>query len=101
MVARSPVIQELTSEPGDDEMDDFDHLKYDFGEELDAFETKSSFYATAVLPEGNPGLTIEGLGRFGVALSQPEVRRIISKCRHAPFGKGSDTIVDTAVRNTW
>jgi hypothetical protein len=26
---------------------------------------------------------------------------MIDKAHHAPYGKGSETLVDTAVRNTW
>ena len=34
-------------------------------------------------------------------LSEAEVRRIINSSRQAPFGKGTETVVDTTVRNTW
>lgn len=34
-------------------------------------------------------------------LSQPEAKRIITKCRQAPFGKGERTVVDKEVRDTW
>ena len=34
-------------------------------------------------------------------LDESRARQLIEKARQAPFGKGSATIVDTAVRNTW
>lgn len=49
----------------------------------------------------NPGLHIEGLGRIGLPISSPECQRMITMARKAPFGKGSETIVDQSVRKTW
>jgi len=60
-----------------------------------------SFTTSGRCDEISPGLTIDGLGTFGHPLSEAEIRRIIDTSRQAPFGKGSDTIVDTSVRNTW
>lgn len=51
--------------------------------------------------DGNLGLTMDGLGQFGMPLSEPEILRIITACKQAPFGKGSEIIVDTSVRNIW
>ncbi|MCJ1401326.1 hypothetical protein MMC11_004538 [Xylographa trunciseda] len=49
----------------------------------------------------NPGLSIEGLGGIGLPLTANDAHRIIAICHQAPFGKGCETIVDTAVRKTW
>jgi len=68
---------------------------------LESVDSEGSFATSGRCEDINPGLMIEGLGRFGVPLSQDEVRRIIDSSHQAPFGKGSETIVDTAVRNTW
>ncbi|KAK5121267.1 hypothetical protein LTR85_005433 [Meristemomyces frigidus] len=68
---------------------------------LDAVDHNGSFAATGVSDLLNPGLQISGLGQIGLPLSQPEVKRIIECSRQAPFGKGSETIVDTSVRNCW
>lgn len=51
--------------------------------------------------DGNLGLTMDGLGQFGMPLSEPEILRIITACKQAPFGKGSEILVDTSVRNIW
>ena len=48
----------------------------------------------------NPGLDIHGLGMIGLPLSEREAVELSKVCYQAPFGKGSETIVDTTVRNT-
>lgn len=68
---------------------------------FDAIEGRGSFAAQGILQDGNPGLEIEKLGSFGLPLAQSEISRIIESSRRAPFGKGSETIVDTSVRRTW
>ena len=45
-----------------------------------------------------PGLEVEGLGTVGLPLSKGQARALIRKCRQAPYGKGTQTLVDTNVR---
>ncbi|TEB31947.1 hypothetical protein FA13DRAFT_1813724 [Coprinellus micaceus] len=49
----------------------------------------------------NPGLYIHGLGLIGLPLNERDAQLIISKAAQAPFGKGSETVIDTTVRDTW
>ena len=49
----------------------------------------------------NPGLNVHGLGIIGLPLSTRDAVELGKFCHQAPFGKGSETIVDTTVRNTW
>ena len=49
----------------------------------------------------NPGLNVRGLGVIGLPLSEREAVELGKACHQAPFGKGSETIIDTTVRNTW
>ncbi|KAL9086906.1 MAG: hypothetical protein Q9165_006912 [Trypethelium subeluteriae] len=60
-------------------------------------------FATSIIPqqEVDPGLTIEDVGTIGLPLSEREASLVIDASRKAPFGKGSDTIVDETVRRTW
>ena len=48
-----------------------------------------------------PGLEIKPLGTIGLPLSKPQTRELIEVCRQAPYGKGTDTVVDTEVRKVW
>jgi hypothetical protein len=64
-------------------------------------EKKASFSAKGSIGEVNPGLQVESIGNIGIPISDHDAKRIIAVSRQAPFGKGSDTIVDTSVRKTW
>ena len=63
---------------------------------------KGDFAKAGTLPSAiNPGLNVRGLGIIGLPLSEREAVELGKTCHQAPFGKGSETIVDTTVRNTW
>ncbi|KAL8754296.1 MAG: hypothetical protein Q9199_004440 [Rusavskia elegans] len=49
----------------------------------------------------NPGLVVHGLGTIRLPLSEREAVELKKACHQAPFGKGSETLVDTKVRDTW
>jgi hypothetical protein len=48
-----------------------------------------------------PGLKVRGLGEIGLPLTKTQARELIKLCRQAPFGKGTETVVDTSVRRSW
>lgn len=49
-----------------------------------------------------PVLRVDGVeGVVGLPLGRASAKEIIEKCSQAPYGRGEETIVDTAVRNTW
>ncbi len=48
-----------------------------------------------------PGLDVEGIGKVGLPLSKSQARALIRQCRQAPYGKGTQTLVDTDVRRVW
>ncbi len=48
-----------------------------------------------------PGLEVRGLGPIGLPLTKTQARELIKVCRQAPFGKGTETVVDTSVRRSW
>lgn len=60
-----------------------------------------SFATSGFLPAINPGLSIDGLGKVGLPLSDRDAVELCRICHQAPFGKGSETFVDTSVRKTW
>ncbi|MHB8898585.1 MAG: 2OG-Fe(II) oxygenase family protein [Thermoguttaceae bacterium] len=47
------------------------------------------------------GLEVPGLGPIGLPLTKTQARELIKVCRQAPFGKGTETVVDTSVRRSW
>ena len=60
-----------------------------------------SFAASGFLPAINPGLSIAGLGKVGLPLSDRDAVEVCRICHQSPFGKGTETFVDTSVRKTW
>ncbi|KAH6637321.1 hypothetical protein F5144DRAFT_487807 [Chaetomium tenue] len=72
---------------------------------LGDIEHPGSFAGFGALPTADfadqLGLYVDGIGNIDVPLQEEQARQLIAQCRQAPFGKGSKTIVDTSVRNTW
>ncbi len=48
-----------------------------------------------------PGMQVEGLGDIGFPITPSQAKALIGIARQAPFGRGSKTVTDTSVRNTW
>jgi hypothetical protein len=48
-----------------------------------------------------PGLVVEGLGTLRLPLGETQARELIGRCQQAPYGKGTQTLVDTTVRRVW
>ena len=49
-----------------------------------------------------PALRVHGVDELvGLPISTSQAKAIIEQCSQAPYGRGEETIVDTAVRNTW
>jgi hypothetical protein len=44
---------------------------------------------------------IDGLGQLALPLTPAKAEALKSVCEQAPFGRGTSTVVDTSVRNTW
>jgi len=53
------------------------------------------------LPLTMPGLVVEGLGMLRLPLGESQAQELVARCRQAPYGKGTETLVDTAVRCVW
>lgn len=49
----------------------------------------------------NPGLEIEGVGVVGLPMSSRDIEAVKQASHQAPFGKGSETVVNESVRKTW
>ncbi|KAK1752875.1 hypothetical protein QBC47DRAFT_387288 [Echria macrotheca] len=76
-------------------------LHKDLFKALGAIEAAGSFAGFAKLPDMQPELSVADVGPVNLPLDELTARKIIEKARQAPFGKGSETIVDVSVRNTW
>lgn len=68
---------------------------------LDSIQGSGSFATSGDKKFTPPGLHIEGLGEVGFPINDVQAKAIIQLARQAPYGKGSKTLTDTAVRKTW
>ena len=48
----------------------------------------------------DPGLHVDGIGNIGLPLTTSDAMAIMESGHQAPFGRGSETVVDTSFRNT-
>ena len=61
----------------------------------------AQFCVSGPLAVTDPGLVVEGLGPVRVPLKRGMTKPLISVCQLAPYGKGTETLVDTRVRKTY
>ena len=48
-----------------------------------------------------PGLNVEDIGEISFPINEMQAEILKKSAKQAPFGKGSETLLDTEVRNTW
>ena len=70
-------------------------------EALAEVDRPGDVFAAGDLPPAMPGLEVEGIGTVGLPLSKTQARALVRRCRQAPYGKGTRTLVDTGVRRVW
>src|SRR5262249_31123390 len=64
--------------------------------------TKScKFCVAGCLPVVDPGIEVDGLGAIRLPLKRTMAKQLVAHCRVAPYGKGTRTVVDRKVRNTF
>ncbi len=59
------------------------------------------FYATGTFDLHPPRLEVEGVGAIALPLLSMQAEQIKSIAEQAPYGRGTETLVDTRVRRTW
>lgn len=71
---------------------------------LSNVDVSSSFACSSVLESfPYPAIFIQGLGTVGLPLSARDAQAIANSAftQQSPFGKGSETLVDTSIRKSW
>ncbi|OAQ63101.2 2OG-Fe(II) oxygenase superfamily protein [Pochonia chlamydosporia 170] len=77
-------------------------LEEDLLNALQSIKTSGSFAGFGALSRPPPAdLSVNEVGGITMPLTDSQAAQLIKKARQAPYGKGSDTIADTSVRNTW
>ncbi len=59
------------------------------------------FYATGTSDCATPVLEVSGVGRISLPLLAVQAEQLVAVATRAPYGRGQDTLIDTAVRKTW
>src|SRR6266568_1218941 len=61
----------------------------------------AKFCVAGCLPVVDPGIEVDGLGAIKLPLKPAMAKKLVAHCRVAPYGKGTETLVDKKVRNTF
>lgn len=61
----------------------------------------AQFCVDGCLPIVEPGLEVDSLGPIKLPLKRARAKELVAQCRVAPYGKGTQTLVDRKVRNTF
>jgi len=59
------------------------------------------FFAFGTIEFLAPQLEVEGVGPIALPLLPAQAKQLVIAAERAPFGRGEQTLVDTAVRRTW
>ena len=68
---------------------------------LDTVQRPGDFYATGSTEIFAPSLEVDGVGPIALPLLPVQAEQLIAVAEQAPYGRGEETLVDTAVRRTW
>jgi hypothetical protein len=60
-----------------------------------------SFCVQGSVPAILPGLQVKKLGPIALPLTVKQAKELTEHCQQAPYGKGTETVVDTSVRRVW
>jgi len=60
-----------------------------------------NFHVSGSVDIHTPRLEVEGVGTIALPLLPVQAAQIQEVAEHAPYGRGSETLVDTDVRRTW
>ncbi len=68
---------------------------------LSRVERPGDFFATGTFDMHPPRLAVDGVGPIALPLLPLQAEQLKAVAEQAPYGRGTATLIDTAVRNTW
>src|SRR5262245_20783324 len=68
---------------------------------LSTVQRPGDFYTVGRVAAVLPRLEVDGVGQVALPLLPVQARQLIEVADRAPYGRGTETIVDTSVRRTW
>src|SRR5262245_38577885 len=70
-------------------------------EALEKIDRPGTFCTSGRLPPTLPGLEVAGVGAVALPLEKRQAVALKERAHQAPYGKGTQTVVDTDVRRVW
>ncbi|MCM8611763.1 2OG-Fe(II) oxygenase [Accumulibacter sp.] len=77
------------------------NLAQDLADLLRDVRRPGDFFATGRCEIFAPRLEVDGVGPIALPLLPVQAAALVAVAEQAPYGRGSDTLVDTDVRRTW
>lgn len=68
---------------------------------LQTVQTPGDFFAAGECALHVPLIEVDGVGPIALPVLPAQAAQLIAVAERAPYGRGADTLVDTAVRRTW
>ena len=68
---------------------------------LNTIKGNGSFVTSGIGNFVLPGLKIQDVGEMRFPADPEQIKKIIAESKPAPYGKGSETLIDKSVRNVW
>ena len=78
-----------------------DHLKENILSCLKDIKGSGKFISANSTEFLFPGLEVQGVGEISYPVNNEQAKELIQVAHKAPFGKGSETILDNSVRSGW
>jgi hypothetical protein len=76
-------------------------FKKELAQTLDKIESSGTFFSTGVNNFCFAKMSVKNLDEIAFPLNKIQIQALISVAHKAPFGKGSETVLDSNVRNCW
>lgn len=68
---------------------------------LKKIDRPGTFCTSGRVPPTLPGLEVDGVGSIALPLEKRQAAALKKRARQAPYGRGTQTLVDTEVRRVW
>ncbi len=68
---------------------------------LASVQTPGDFCCAGISDLHPPPLEVDGIGRIALPVLPAQAAQLIAAAEQAPFGRGTETLIDTQVRRTW
>lgn len=68
---------------------------------LAAVQRPGDFFVHGSLDGPVPRIDVDGVGTLSFPLPDTQAASLIAQCERAPYGRGTETIIDTSIRRVW